>query len=201
MNNHSVGSAPAINPSVWDRQQPYMGESPKASSFHHVSLGNMRISGGSQHSVDFVPHNIIQQAGRNCVDLPIAPRNVGLQSHHQQGIMFSGRGHMIPVVTSFDPSNERTRNRRNDGASSQVDNKKHYELDIDRIMRGEDIRTTLMIKNIPNKYVIQHPKECSSTFVLFSIYSILSNVSFASIGFYKYQSSAFLPTNSFWPDA
>ncbi|OWM76281.1 hypothetical protein CDL15_Pgr009927 [Punica granatum] len=31
-------------------------------------------------------------------------------------------------------------------------NKKQYELDIDRIMRGEDNRTTLMIKNIPNKY-------------------------------------------------
>lgn len=152
MNNHSVGSAPAINPSIWDRQQPYIGESPKASSFHHVSLGNMRISGGGPHSVDFVPHNIIQQAGRNSVDLPMAPRNVGLQSHHQQGIMFPGRGHMMPVVTPFDPSNERTRNRRNDGASNQVDNKKQYELDLDRIMRGEDNRTTLMIKNIPNKY-------------------------------------------------
>ncbi|XP_030539442.1 protein MEI2-like 4 [Rhodamnia argentea] len=152
MNSHSVGSAPAFNSSIWDLQQPYIGESPEASGFRHVSLGNMRISGGSLHSVDFVPHNIIHQASRNCVDLPIAPRNVGLQSHHQQGIMFPGRGHMMPVATSFDPSNERTRNRRNDGASNQVDNKKQYELDIDRIMRGEDNRTTLMIKNIPNKY-------------------------------------------------
>lgn len=182
MNNHSVGSAPAFNSSIWDRQQPYIGESPEASNFRHVSLGNMRISGGSLHSVDFVPHNIIQQAGRNCVDLPIAPGNVGLQSHHQQGIMFPGRGHMMPVVTSFDPSNEHTRSRRNDGASNQVDNKKQYELDIDRIMRGEDNRTTLMIKNIPNKYVIPHPNEYSSTFVLFRMDSILINVSFASIG-------------------
>lgn len=29
--------------------------------------------------------------------------------------------------------------------------KKQYELDIDRVFRGDDSRTTLMIKNIPNK--------------------------------------------------
>ncbi|KAJ7965087.1 Protein MEI2-like [Quillaja saponaria] len=30
--------------------------------------------------------------------------------------------------------------------------KKQYQLDLDKIISGEDTRTTLMIKNIPNKY-------------------------------------------------
>lgn len=59
---------------------------------------------------------------------------------------------MIPIMNSFDSPNERTRSRRNDGNSNQIDNKKQYELDLDRILRGDDNRTTLMIKNIPNKY-------------------------------------------------
>jgi hypothetical protein len=35
---------------------------------------------------------------------------------------------------------------------NQAENKKQYQLDVDKISRGEDTRTTLMIKNIPNKY-------------------------------------------------
>ena len=68
--------------------------------------------------------------------------------------MFPTRGQMIPMMNSFDSPNERARNRRNEGSSSQPDNKKQFELDIDQIVRGEDKRTTLMIKNIPNKYVV-----------------------------------------------
>nr|CAB3460493.1 unnamed protein product [Digitaria exilis] len=34
----------------------------------------------------------------------------------------------------------------------ESENKKQFELDLDRIAKGEDSRTTLMIKNIPNKY-------------------------------------------------
>ncbi|KAE8023783.1 hypothetical protein FH972_009446 [Carpinus fangiana] len=152
IHNHHVGSAPAVNPSIWDRQHAYAGESPEASGFHPGSLGNMRISNNSLHAMDFVSHNIFPHVGVNCMDLPIPPKNIGLQSHHQRCMIFSGRGQMIPMMNSFDPPNERPRSRRNEGGPSQVDNKKQYELDIDRIMRGEDNRTTLMIKNIPNKY-------------------------------------------------
>ncbi|THF98088.1 hypothetical protein TEA_012736 [Camellia sinensis var. sinensis] len=44
MNNHHVGSAPSVNPSLWERRHTYYGESPNVSCFHHGSLGNMRIS-------------------------------------------------------------------------------------------------------------------------------------------------------------
>lgn len=68
--------------------------------------------------------------------------------------MFPGRGQMIPMMSSFDSPNERARSRRSEAGSNQGDSKKQFELDVDRIMRGEDNRTTLMIKNIPNKYVV-----------------------------------------------
>ncbi|KAK4488723.1 hypothetical protein RD792_004503 [Penstemon davidsonii] len=150
LNNHHVGSAPSLNHAIWERRHAYAGESsPDATVFHPGSLGNnMRISGNS-----FVPHNIFPQTGGNCMDLPISSKSIGLQHpNHQRGMIFPGRGQVIPMMSSFDSPNERTRSRRNEGNSSQADNKKQFELDVDRIMRGEDKRTTLMLKNIPNKY-------------------------------------------------
>nr|XP_023871770.1 protein MEI2-like 4 isoform X2 [Quercus suber]POE86694.1 protein mei2-like 4 [Quercus suber] len=152
INNHHVGSAPAVNPSLWDRRHAYAGESPKANGFHPGSLENMRMSNNSLHGMEFVSHGIFPHVGGNCMDLHIPPKNIGLQSHHQRCMIFSGGGQMIPMMNSFDSPIERSRSRRNEGGSSQAENKKQYELDIDRIMRGEDNRTTLMIKNIPNKY-------------------------------------------------
>ncbi|CAI9278879.1 unnamed protein product [Lactuca saligna] len=44
------------------------------------------------------------------------------------------------------------RNRNGNQMQMQMDNKKQFQLDLDKIKSGEDTRTTLMIKNIPNKY-------------------------------------------------
>jgi len=84
------------------------------------------------HCVDFVPHNMFPHFGFNV--------------HNQRGMVFPGRNH---TINSFD-TYKRVRSRRNVGASNLADMKR-YELDIDCIKRGEDNRTTLMIKNIPNK--------------------------------------------------
>ncbi|XP_073028279.1 protein MEI2-like 5 isoform X1 [Primulina eburnea] len=46
---------------------------------------------------------------------------------------------------------DRARNRRAE-SGGQMENKRQYQLDLEKIMNGEDSRTTLMIKNIPNKY-------------------------------------------------
>ncbi|CAH9129699.1 unnamed protein product [Cuscuta epithymum] len=150
--HHHVGSAPSLNPSLWDRRNAYSGESPDASAFHPVgSLGSLRISGNSpQQSLEFVPHQSIFSAGGG--GMP-SKNVVGLHSPHQRCMMFPSRGQMIPMMnTSFDSPNGRVRSRRSEGTLSQTENKKQFELDIDRILRGEDKRTTLMIKNIPNKY-------------------------------------------------
>ncbi|XP_048137526.1 protein MEI2-like 4 isoform X2 [Rhodamnia argentea] len=150
-NIHHVGSAPAVNLTIWERQQAYAGESPEASSFHPGSLGTARISDNSLTSMEFVPNNVFPPSG-NCMDLPIPPKIIGFQSPQQRCMIFPGRNQMMPVLNSFDFPNERVRSRRNEAASNQADNKRQFELDIDRIIRGEDSRTTLMIKNIPNKY-------------------------------------------------
>ncbi|XP_021722989.1 protein MEI2-like 4 isoform X1 [Chenopodium quinoa] len=147
---HHVGSAPAVNYSLWDRQNSYPGGSPEASGFHQGPLGNMRLSGSPLHHMDFVPHNLFPHVGGNSLDLPISSRNV-LNSHHQRGMIYPPRNQMN-MAGSFEHPVERARRNRSDGSSAQADNKKLYELDLDRIRRGEDNRTTLMIKNIPNKY-------------------------------------------------
>lgn len=147
MNNHQhqhVGSAPSVNPSIWDRRHSYAGESPDASVFHPGSLGNMRVPG-----LDFVSHNNMFPPP-HMGDMPIPSKTI---AHHQNNLMFPARGQMIPMMASFDSSSsDRARIRRTEATSNQADNKKQFDLDLDRIMRGEDRRTTLMIKNIPNKY-------------------------------------------------
>ncbi|MQL96954.1 hypothetical protein Taro_029637 [Colocasia esculenta] len=152
LHDHHVGSAPAVNPSVWDQRHAYAGEATNSSGFHPGSLGNMGFSGNSVlHHLEFGPHNIFPLMGGNCIEPSTSP-HVGLPSPQQRFHMFHGRNPMIPIPASLDAPNDRAKSRRSDVNSSQADNKKQYELDIDRIIRGEDSRTTLMIKNIPNKY-------------------------------------------------
>ncbi|KAK7295611.1 hypothetical protein RJT34_18522 [Clitoria ternatea] len=145
INTQLVPSAP-----FWDRRHTYARESPKASAFHPGSHGNMQcFSSTTSHCSDFVSHNIFPHFGGNCVDFGILPKNLAPHfMHNQRGLMFPRRNH---VINSFETHKQRVRSRRNEGVANLVD-KKQYELDIDCIKRGEDNRTTLMIKNIPNKY-------------------------------------------------
>ena len=162
MHHHHVGSAPAVNPSPWDRQHAYSGESPETSGFHLGSLGSVGFPGSSPlHPLEMASH-IFPRVGGNCMDMST---NVGLCSPHQILHVMAGRNPMLSIP-SFDLPVDRVRNlshRRTEANSNHTD-KKQYELDIDRILRGEDSRTTLMIKNIPNKYV----NDCPFCFDLFS---------------------------------
>ncbi|KAL5213378.1 hypothetical protein ABZP36_024225 [Zizania latifolia] len=47
---------------------------------------------------------------------------------------------------------ERGRNQTVGNSGGQEDNRVQYQLDLEKIIPGKDTRTTLMIKNIPNKY-------------------------------------------------
>ncbi|KAK8530799.1 hypothetical protein V6N13_030739 [Hibiscus sabdariffa] len=139
--HHHIGSAPPVNSAFWDRRHPYTGESPEASGFHLGSLGSMGFpSSLLSHPSEFASRNIFSHAGGNCMDLT---KNGGVHSSQQMSHLFPGRN-PNDCVRSFSY-------RRNESNSSSAD-KKQFELDIDRIIRGEDSRTTLMIKNIPNKY-------------------------------------------------
>ncbi|KAL0353965.1 UNVERIFIED_CONTAM: protein MEI2-like 2 [Sesamum angustifolium] len=75
-----------------------------------------------------------------------------IMSMSRNGPIYFGNGSVGGMgATSNDGIIDRGRSRRADGGS-QMDNKKQYQLDLDKIINGEDVRTTLMIKNIPNKY-------------------------------------------------
>ncbi|GKV50322.1 hypothetical protein SLEP1_g57032 [Rubroshorea leprosula] len=113
------------------------------------SLGISRDVGfpGSSpsHPVEIASHNIFSHAGGN---------NGVVYSPQQMCHLFPGRNPVISMPGSFESPNERVRNfwhHRNELNSNSAD-KKQYELDIDCIICGKDSRTTLMIKNIPNKY-------------------------------------------------
>ncbi|XP_039137779.1 protein MEI2-like 4 [Dioscorea cayenensis subsp. rotundata] len=150
--HHHVGSAPAVNPSLWERRHTYVGDSIEPSAFHPGSLGSMGFSGGSPLHPMELAHNIFQHAGGNCMDHPMPLAHIGIPSPQQRCHMFHGRSPMVPMPAPYDAPSDRVRTRRTETSASQADMKKQYELDIDRVFRGDDSRTTLMIKNIPNKY-------------------------------------------------
>ncbi|KAK6142286.1 hypothetical protein DH2020_022634 [Rehmannia glutinosa] len=72
-----------------------------------------------------------------------------LMSMSRNGSLFYGNGSF--GAASNDGIIDRGRSRRSE-SGSQMDNKKQYQLDLEKIVNGDDSRTTLMIKNIPNKY-------------------------------------------------
>ncbi|CAN8313590.1 unnamed protein product [Cochlearia groenlandica] len=55
-------------------------------------------------------------------------------------------------TSGFDGLYENGRASRVVNNPSHVESRKQFQLDLEKIMNGEDSRTTLMIKNIPNKY-------------------------------------------------
>ncbi|GFZ03952.1 MEI2-like protein 5 [Actinidia rufa] len=147
-----VGSAPSISPSLWNRPHTYSGESPEISAFCLGSIGSVGFPGSSPLHQLGRASIVFSHAGGNCLE---NSTNDALHSPHQISQICSGRKRLTLLPTSFGYPHECGRNLsqpRNQESSSHAD-KKQFELDIDRILRGEDCRTTLMIKNIPNKYM------------------------------------------------
>lgn len=148
-----VGSAPVapvMKTSLWDRQQMYGGESPhEGSGYQMGAIRNVGVPGFPASPARDIssPINFSHVHGNEM------SKNAGIQSPQQMNHMFHDRNTMNSLPTSFGSPSERVRRSRNETNLSHAD-RKHYELNIDRILRGDDNRTTLMIKNIPNKYVL-----------------------------------------------
>lgn len=149
--DHHVGSAPVVTASLWDRRHSYLAESPESSGFHIGSLGSTGFPGTWKlHNPEFSSHKIFPHVSG--AGMEFSP-NAGQSSPNQLSHGFPGRHPMN--LSKFDPMNERMRSlyhRRSDANTNSAD-KKQFELELSRILDGEDTRTTLMIKNIPNKYV------------------------------------------------
>ncbi|RDX94288.1 Protein MEI2-like 2, partial [Mucuna pruriens] len=148
--NPHVGSAPSGLP--FERHFGFNLESPDTSFMNNVGYGGMGLGhsdgnymvnvGGSVNTNITIPRNISDNGSSNF-----------MRSSPRLSPVFLGNGPFpgLPPST-FEGLADRARSRWMENNGSQVDSKKQFQLDLDKIKSGEDTRTTLMIKNIPNKY-------------------------------------------------
>ncbi|PWA40614.1 RNA recognition motif 2, Nucleotide-binding alpha-beta plait domain protein [Artemisia annua] len=130
--NHHVGSAPTGLP--FERQFSRYHESSEPLFMSPPTYGGLGFSNARG------PRNMMEN-GPSSLSNMLSPR---------MSPMFLNNGH-FPGLGSMNLESM-SRNRRVDHNANQMDNKKQFQLDLDKIAKGEDTRTTLMIKNIPNKY-------------------------------------------------
>lgn len=149
--HHHVGSAPSGVP--LDRHFGYFPESPETSIMSPVSFGG---TGLNHNNGNYMVNLGGRAALSGGVGLPGNITENGspsfrLMSLPKHGQIFLGNGSYTgPPAISSEGLVERSRSRRVENSGS-LDSKKQYQLDLDKILSGEDNRTTLMIKNIPNK--------------------------------------------------
>ncbi|RLM54196.1 protein MEI2-like 2 isoform X1 [Panicum miliaceum] len=154
--HHHVGSAPSGAP--FESHFGFLPESPETSFMKQVRFGNMGNIGTGRNGAGLM----LNLAGRASLS-PVSSLSGSLIDNSSSNFrpMLSPRlGHAFysnptyqgPGSFGLDSSIDRARNRRVDSSALQVDSKRQYQLDLEKIRKGDDTRTTLMIKNIPNKY-------------------------------------------------
>lgn len=153
LGTHHVGSAPSGIP--LDRRFGYFPESPDTSFMSPVGFGGMSLNRNNGSYMMNIGHHAAISSG---ISLPGNVAENGspsfrMMSVPRHGTMFPANGsYPGPGTSSNEGFMERGRTRRVENSSNQIDSKKQYQLDLEKIISGEDTRTTLMIKNIPNKY-------------------------------------------------
>ncbi|XP_077250961.1 protein MEI2-like 2 [Tasmannia lanceolata] len=152
--NHHVGSAPSGVP--FERHFGFFPESPETSYMNPVAFGGMSLN---RNEGNFMMNIGARAALNPGVTLSGNMSENGspsfrMMSSQRLSPMYLGGVPLYPghVTTSIEGLIDRGRNRRAENNENQIDSKKQYQLDLDKIVSGEDTRTTLMIKNIPNKY-------------------------------------------------
>ncbi|EOY27813.1 MEI2-like protein 5 isoform 2 [Theobroma cacao] len=150
--HHHIGSAPSGVP--LERHFGFFPESSDTSFMSSAAFGGMGVG----HSDGGF---MVNMGSRAAISSGISiPRNVSENGSSSMRMMSSPR--LSPVFLGNGPYpglvpngmeglTERGRSRRVENNGNQLDNKKQFQLDLDKIISGEDTRTTLMIKNIPNK--------------------------------------------------
>ncbi|KAJ1441415.1 RNA-binding domain superfamily [Sesbania bispinosa] len=149
--HHHVGSAPSGLPI--DRHFSYFPESPDASLMSPVAFGNLNHNDGNFMVNMAARASVGVGVGLSGTTTEISSPNFRMMSLPRHGSLFLGNGSYSGLgATNIEALAERGRSKRPDNNGNQIDSKKLYQLDLDKIISGEDTRTTLMIKNIPNKY-------------------------------------------------
>ena len=146
---HHVGSAPSGVP--LERQFGFFPESPDTSFMNPVAFPGMGLS----------RTNVMNIGGRAAMSAGVGlsgnvtengSPSFRMMSLPRHAPLFLGNGSYLgPGATGNEGLGDRGRSRRVENSVNQTDSKKQYQLDLDKIISGEDTRTTLMIKNIPNK--------------------------------------------------
>ncbi|KAF9589730.1 hypothetical protein IFM89_028639 [Coptis chinensis] len=151
--HHHVGSAPSGVP--FERHFGFFPESSETSFMSPVGYGSI---GASRNEGTLMRNMGARSAlGAGVANSGNMPENGSLgfrmlSSQRLSPMFIGGSPYSGLTSSSIEALAERGRSRRVDSSVSQVDSKKQYQLDLDKIVSGEDTRTTLMIKNIPNKY-------------------------------------------------
>ncbi|KAF5738294.1 RNA-binding protein putative isoform 1 [Tripterygium wilfordii] len=150
--HHHFGSAPSgIS---LESHSGFFPKSPETSIMGPVVFGGMSLGHGDGSFMKNMsvrpPMNTGISVPRNTLDNASSLR---MMFSPRLSPVFLGNGLYSGVApTSMEGSTERGRSRRVESNGNGVDNKKQFQLELDKIISGEDTRTTLMIKNIPNKY-------------------------------------------------
>lgn len=153
--HHHVGSAPSGVPLARhfgffpeSSDTPFMSPAAFGGMGVGNNDGNFMVNMGSRTAMSSgisIPHNVSEN-GSSSIRMMSSPR---------LSPVYLGNGPNSGLLPySMDGLTERGRIRRVENNGNQLDNKKQFQLDLDKIISGEDTRTTLMIKNIPNKYVL-----------------------------------------------
>ncbi|XP_078446013.1 MEI2-like protein 5 isoform X2 [Wolffia australiana] len=155
--HHNVGSAPTGFP--LESYFGYSSESPDTPFMNSMAFGGLGVGPRKEGSLMM---NMGPRSGAAVprAPLPAAPTAAAASAAYRMMPMqrlspiFLGTGSYTGFApgSGFEGLLDRGRSRRAESSASQSDNKRQYHLELQKIISGEDTRTTLMIKNIPNKY-------------------------------------------------
>ncbi|XP_077252397.1 protein MEI2-like 2 isoform X2 [Tasmannia lanceolata] len=152
--HHHVGSAPSGVP--FEGHFGFFPRSPETSFLNPVAFGTIGLN---RNEENFLINMGARAAWSPGVGLSGNMSENGssdfrMMSSLRMGPTFFGGGAQYPgpVTTSIEGMIDRGRSRRVENNGNQIDSKMQYQLDLDKIVSGEDSKTTLMLKNIPNKY-------------------------------------------------
>ncbi|EPS69916.1 hypothetical protein M569_04846, partial [Genlisea aurea] len=150
---HHVGSAPSGIP--LERRFGFLPESPETSSYMNqpaFGLGSFSHSNGTRAPPNMGGSmNMVGVAFAGNFPESSSPGSRMVPLSRNSPVYFGNGSFGVVGGTTMNDLIDRGRIRRVD-TGIQMDNKKQYQLELDKILHGEDNRTTLMIKNIPNKY-------------------------------------------------
>ncbi|KAG9134157.1 hypothetical protein Leryth_023710 [Lithospermum erythrorhizon] len=149
--HHHVGSAPSGVP--LERHFGFFPESSETSYMTPGSFGSSALNRNTNRVINVAPPGVMNMSVAFAGNFrESGSPSSRIMSMSRNGPLFLSNGFYGGIgTTNLDGLSDRGRTRKVE-TGNQIENKRQFQLDLEKIMNGEDTRTTLMIKNIPNKY-------------------------------------------------